>query len=98
MAATISRVVLSRAAFSGDPTAVRHGNQPASACAPDPGAAARPHLLETLEGAGLGTEDVDDDGARVDQHPVAQRHASAPDRAVAPPVQVLEPAIRDRAD
>ena len=35
----------------------------------------RPHLLEVVELAHLGTEDVDDDVAGVEQHPVARIHA-----------------------
>ena len=34
-----------------------------------------PHLLEIVEGAHLGPENVDDDVAGVDEHPVAMRHA-----------------------
>lgn len=34
-----------------------------------------PHLLEIVEGAHFGTEDVNDDIAAIDQHPVTMRHA-----------------------
>src|SRR5262249_59841218 len=38
----------------------------------------RPHLLEIVEGADFRPEDVDDDVAGIDQHPVAVRHAFDP--------------------
>ncbi len=59
---------------------------------------ARPHLFEIVEGAHFRPEDVDDDVAGVDQHPVAMRHALDAHAADAGLVQILEHAIRDRAD
>ena len=48
---------------------------PPSACRRPRLRPARPHLLEIVEGANFRPEDVDDDVACVDQHPVAVRHA-----------------------
>src|SRR5258705_6371595 len=72
----------------------RGGSTPA----PIPRASAGPHLLEIVEGADLGPEDMDDDVARVDQHPVAMRHALDFDRADTRLGEVVEHARRDRAD
>ena len=40
-----------------------------------------PHLLEIVEGADLGPEDMDDDVARIDEDPVAGRQALDTDLA-----------------
>src|SRR5579859_1872283 len=50
--------------------------------------ARRPHLFEIVEFPNFRTEDVDDDVARVDQHPVAIGHAFDT-RANASFVQIL---------
>lgn len=57
-----------------------------------------PHLLEIVEGADLGSEDVDDHVARIDQHPVAG--AEAFDAKVPPTsfLQILDDMICDRRD
>ena len=52
---------------------------------------ARPHLFEIVEGAHFRPEDVDDDVAGVDQHPVAMRHALDANVADAGFVQGLRP-------
>ena len=53
----------------------------------------RPHTLEVVIGPHLGTEQVDDHIARIDQHPVALRQALYAGGAIAcllqPPRQVL---------
>src|SRR6478672_847580 len=65
---------------------------------PIPCAAAGPHLLEIVEGADLGPEDMDDHVARVDQDPIAMRHALDPDLADSRLGEIVEHARRDRAD
>ena len=42
--------------------------------------ASQPHLFDVVESANLGTEDMDDDIAGVDQHPVAMRNTFYPRR------------------
>src|SRR5579862_245330 len=56
-----------------------------------------PHLLEIVEGADLGPEDVNDHVTRIDQHPVALRRAFDAGRN-AGFVQILDHPVGDRAD
>ena len=57
-----------------------------------------PHLLEIVEVADFRAEDVDDDVARIDQHPVAMRHAFDVKVLHAGIAELLEHVVRDRAD
>src|SRR5580700_321602 len=59
--------------------------------------AGHPHLLEIVEGADFGPEDVNDHVARIDQHPVALRRAFDAGRN-AGFVQILDHPVGDRAD
>src|SRR5580658_8601238 len=56
-----------------------------------------PHLLEIIEGADFGPEDVNDHVTRIDQHPVALRRAFDAGRN-AGFVQILDHPVGDRAD
>ena len=55
-----------------------------------------PHLLEVVETTHLGTENVDQDVACIDQHPVAGRHALDPRISEAPVLELLDHAIGNR--
>ncbi len=57
-----------------------------------------PHLLEIVEAANLGPEDVHQHVARIDQHPVAGWHALDPGVAVSPILHFLDEFVGDRAD
>src|SRR5690606_270925 len=57
-----------------------------------------PHLLDIVEGTGFRMEDVDDDVAGVDQHPIAMRQAFNADIATACRLEVVEQPIGDGAD
>src|ERR1700692_319146 len=59
--------------------------------------AGHPHLLEIIEGADFGPEDVNDHVTRIDQHPVALRRAFDAGRN-AGFVQILDDPVGDRAD
>src|SRR4249920_2601080 len=57
--------------------------------------AACPHLLQIVEGADLGPENMHDDIARIDEHPVAMRRALDARRKTGP-VEVLHDPVGDR--
>lgn len=59
--------------------------------------AACPHLLQIIEGADLGPENMDDDIARIDEHPVAMRRALDARRKTGL-VEVLHDPVGDRSD
>src|SRR5689334_24449996 len=69
-----------------------------SARAPRVLARGRPHLLEIVEGADFGPEDVNDDVSRIDQHPIALAHALHADTGNACLFNVLDDMIGDGAD
>src|SRR5579872_2959360 len=68
----------------------------ASACRVRAGC--RPHLFQIVEFAHFGAEDVDNDVAGVDQHPVALPHAFDADIAHAGRLDVLDDIVSNRAD
>src|ERR1700689_5736620 len=59
--------------------------------------ARRPHLLDIVEGPHLRPKNVNDNVARVDQHPVAMRNAFHP-RGDASLAQILDNPIGNRPD
>ena len=56
-----------------------------------------PHLLQIVEGADFRTEDMNDHVARIDQYPIAMRHALDPGVAQTRLREILEDAIGDSA-
>src|SRR6185437_1153033 len=69
-----------------------------SARAPRVLARGRPHLLEIVEGADFGPEDVDDDVYGVDQHPIALAHAFHPHAGDAGLLDVLDDMVSNGTD
>ena len=61
-------------------------------------AAARPHLLEIVECANFGPEDMNNHVAGVDQHPIAMRQALDSDAGEPSPVKALQHLIGHRPD
>ena len=57
-----------------------------------------PHLLEIVEGANLGPENVDDHIAGIDHHPIAMRQTFDLQMLEAERLQSLEDMIGDRPD
>ncbi len=55
-----------------------------------------PHLLDVVEGTHFGAEQMDDDAAGVDQHPVALAQALDANAGDAVRLQVLDDAVGDR--
>ena len=58
----------------------------------------RPNLLDVVVGAHLGTEEVDDDVAGVDQHPVAGWQSLDLGAAVAGVLESAQQVVGDRSD
>ena len=57
-----------------------------------------PHLFDVVEGPGLRAEDMDDDIARIDQDPIAERHSFDSCIANAALLQLIDEAVRDSAN